>query len=353
MTPIAQGAYRIDRSYSWNYGHTPKLPRVRRLPAAPGGRLFDYILNSPLGIASGPLLNSKWVEAYARVGFDILTYATVRSSAVPALGLPNVRPVENREQGAVTATRRAADGGLTLAVSLGTPSVEPDVWRRDVRRARERLGKGQVLIVSVLGTTPPGGDREALVMDYARCAQWAAEAGAHVVEVQLAWPDPFSDQPQAIFENLPLASQILHRVRTSVEVPVVAKLGVFRTPRLLHDTATRLASWAGGFVLVHGFQRRVVDEDGNPAFEGAGRERADIVGADTFPAASRQVGELLAWRKAGCWDRAVLAVGGITTVERAHETLREGADAVLVATAALFNPLFAVRFRQLRASAVA
>ena len=150
-----------------------------------------------------------------------------------------------------------------------------------------------------------------------------------------------------------LASQILHRVRTSVGVPVVAKLGAFRTPRLLHDTATRLASWARGFVLVHGFQRRVVDADGNAAFEGSGRDRADIVGADTFPAASRQVAELLAWRKAGCWDRAVLAVGGLSTVARAHETLREGADSVLVATAALYDPLFAVRFRELQATAVA
>jgi dihydroorotate dehydrogenase (NAD+) catalytic subunit len=345
--------YRIDRSYAWNYSHAPKLPRVRRLPAAPGGRLFEYPLNSALGIASGPLLNSKWIEGYARVGFDILTYATVRSAEVPALGLPNIRPVENREQAAVATRRAGLDGDLTLAVSLGTPSPPPDVWRKDVRRARERVGKGQVLIVSVLGTTPPGGDREALVADYARVAQWAAEAGAHVVEVQLAWPDPFSDQPQAIYENLPLASQILHRVRTSVSVPVVAKLGAFRTPRLLHDTVTRLASWARGFVLVHGFQRRVVDEEGSAVFEGAGRDRADIVGGDTFPAASRQVAELLAWRKAGCWDRAVLAVGGITTVERAHEVLREGADAVLVATAALYQPLFAVRFRELRNRAVA
>ena len=72
------------------------------------------------------------------------------------------------------ATRRAGlNGNLTLAVSLGTPSPAPDVWRKDVRRARERVGKGQVLIVSVLGTTPPGGDREALVADYARVAQTA------------------------------------------------------------------------------------------------------------------------------------------------------------------------------------
>ncbi|MFI5327095.1 MAG: dihydroorotate dehydrogenase, partial [Candidatus Rokuibacteriota bacterium] len=89
MIPIAQGAYRIDRSYSWNYEHAPKLPRVRRLPTGPGGRLLGHDLNSQVGVSAGPLLNSKWVEAYARVGFDILTYATVRTSFAPPLGLPN------------------------------------------------------------------------------------------------------------------------------------------------------------------------------------------------------------------------------------------------------------------------
>ncbi len=138
-----------------------------------------------------------------------------------------------------------------------------------------------------------------------------------------------------------------------MSVPVIAKFGAFRSPRLLHDTATKLAAWASGFSLVHGFQRRVLDEAGNAAFEGSGRDRADIVGGDTYPAASRQIVELLAWRRAGCWDRAVLGVGGLTTPERAHEMLREGANAVLVATAALYAPLFSVRFREQRASAVA
>jgi dihydroorotate dehydrogenase (NAD+) catalytic subunit len=353
VIPIAQTTYRTDRSYSWNYDHSPKLPRVRRLPMGPGGKLFHYALNSPLGIAAGPLLNSKWVESYARVGYDVLTYATVRSSFAPAHALPNIRTVENREQAAIATRRVGLNGDHTLAVSLGTPSMEPDVWRKDVTRARERIGKGQILIVNVLGTLPAGGDREALVTDYALCARWAAEAGAHVVEVHLAWPDPFADQPQAVYENLALSAQILHRVRTSVSVPVTAKLGPFRSPRLLHDTATKLAAWASGFTLVHGFQRRVLDEAGNTAFEGTGRDRAEIVGGDTYAAASRQVAELLAWRRAGCWDRAVLAVGGITTTDRAHEMLREGANAVLVATAALYTPLFSVRFREHRASAVA
>ncbi len=341
----------MDRSYSWNYGHTPALPRVRRLPAGPGGKLFGHQLNSSLGISAGPLLNSKWVEAYARIGFDILTYKTVRSTAVPAHPLPNIRPVENREQAAIATRRASLNGNLTIAVSMGMPSMEPDVWRKDVRRAADRIGDGQMLIVSVVGTPPPGGDAEALIADYAQCAAWAAEAGADAVEVHLACPDPFAEQPQLVYENIPLAAQILYRTRTRVSVPVLAKLGVFRSPRLLHETATKLAPWASGFVLVHGVERRVVDEEGKPAFEG--RERATVVGADTFMVSSRQVGEMISWRKAGAWDRPILAVGGIASVERAIFLLREGADAALVATAALFDPLFAVRFRQARATAVA
>lgn len=323
---------------------------MRRLPPGPGGRLFDRPLNSRLGIAAGPLLNSKWVEGYARLGYDVLTYATVRSAFVPAYALPNIRAVENREQAAVT-TKRPQNGDLTLAVSMGLPSMEPDVWRKDVRRARERIGLGQVLVVSVVGTHAPGGDRDALIEDYARCAAWAQEAGADAIEVHLAVPDPFSEHVQLVYDNVPLSAQILYQVRTRVDVPVLAKLGVFRTPRLLHETATKLAPWVNGFTMAHGILRRVVDETGSPAFDGDGRDRAQVVGSDTFPVAFRQVSELLSWRRAGAWDRAVLATGGVTSVDRVEQFLREGADAVLVATAALFDPLFATRFRQARVAA--
>ena len=293
------------------------------------------------------------MEAYARLGYDILTYATVRSAFRPAWSLPNIRHVENQELTATVTRRAPATGVPTLAVSLGEPSMEPDVWRKDVRRAKERIGRGQILIVSVMGTPEPGRDADALVADYARCAAWAAESGADAVEVHLAVPDPFAAQAQMIYENALLAAHIVYRVRATVAVPVLAKLGVFRSPRALHETATKLATWTSGFVLVHGFHRRVLDDKGNPAFEGAGRERADVVGHDIFPIASRQVLEMLAWRRAGAWDRAVLAVGGVTTVERAQDLLREGADAALVATAAIFDPLFAARCRQARVTAVA
>jgi dihydroorotate dehydrogenase len=349
-------SYRVDRSYAWNYGHAPQLPRVRRLPPGPGAQLLGCALNSPLGIAAGPLLNAKWVEAYARIGYDILTYATVRSRQQPAHSLPNIRHIENRDQVAITSRRPSMNGtGPTLAVSLGMPSMEPDVWRKDIRRARERLtGGGQILMVSVVGTPDPVAGVDAFIADYTQCAAWAAEAGAHVVEVHLAIPHPFGEPGQMVYEHIPLAAQILYRIRTTVTVPIVAKVGLFRTARLMHDTATKLAAWVDGFELVHAIPRRVVDEEGKAAFEGPGREYAEVVGSATFPVCSRQVEEMIAWRKAGEWPHAIIGVGGITTVERARHLLREGANAVLVATAALYDPLLAVRFRQVAgASAVA
>lgn len=338
--------YRSDRSYAWNYTHPPGLPRVRRLPPGPGARVLGYQVNAPTGIAAGPLLNAKWVEGYARLGWDVLTYGTVRSRPQPALSLPNIRHVLNREQVAVAARRPQLNGDPTIAVSLGLPSMEPEVWRREVGRARERIGDGQILIVSVVGTADVAEGAEAFIADYAQCAMWATDAGAHAVEVNLAVPDPFGEPGQMVYEHLTLAARILYGVRTSVCVPVLAKFGLFRTPRLLHETATKLASWANGFVLVHGIPRRVIDDEGKAAFEGTGREWANVVGAGTFPVCSRQVEEMLAWRKAGAWPHAILAVGGISTVERARYLLREGADVALVATAALYDPLLATRFRQ-------
>ena len=346
VVAISQTVYRVDRSYAWNYGHAPSLPRIRRIPFAPGARLFDRDVASRLGVAAGPLLNAKWIAGYARLGYDVLTYATVTSAFRPAYTLPNIRQVESREQAAVALRRPHANGAVTFAVSLGMPSMEPDVWRKDVRRAKDALSAGQLLVVSVAGTPAAGGDPEALIADYARCAAWAVEAGADAVEVHLAVPDPFAEHAQMVFENVPLAAQILYRIRTTIGQPILAKVGMFRSPRLLHETATKLAPWANGFVLVHGVLRRVVDEDGKAAFDGVGRDLADVVGADTFAVCARQVEEMLAWRKAGAWDRAVFAVGGITTVDRAMHLLHEGADAALVATAALVDPPFAARFRE-------
>lgn len=343
-------AYRAARSFAWNAAHPPKLPpRPRKLPTPPPVPLFDRRLASPIGIAAGPLPTSKWIEAYARLGYGLLTYKTVGSAARPAPSAPNLLACRLGDP-AVTVPkppRRPDPAALTLAVSLGLPSPGPEVWRADVKRARARLAPDQLLIVSVAGTPAPGGDAEQLAQDYAACARWAAEAGADAVELHLGAPKQAGERTPMVFEDRELAGYIVERARRATGArPLLAKLGALGGPRALHELATRLAPWLDGFVLVGGLPRKVVTPDGKPAFPGAGRDIVEVVGADIHDACRLQVEELIAWRKAGAWDRRILAVGGLTTTARARAALEAGASAAMIATAALADPLFAARFRQ-------
>ncbi len=344
-------AWRLDRSFAWNAAHVPKLPaRPRKMPSGPGARIFERRVECPVGVAAGPLPNSRWIEAYARLGYGLLTYKTVRTTSRPAFSQPNLIFCRLAEPCvAEPAPRRVNPAAVTWAASFGLPSPDPGEWRADVMRAKSKIRPSQALIVSVAGTPAQGGGPELLADDYAVCARWAADAGADVIEVHLSCPNITSEQPQMLFENPALSALIAERVRRAVgHRPVIAKLGASRSPRPLHELATRLAPYLDGFILVNGLQRRVVKADGTAAFTGAGRELAGICGTDVYDHCRVQMEELLAWRKAGAWSRAILAVGGITTVERARAALAAGADAVMVATAAMVDPLIAARFRARR-----
>jgi dihydroorotate dehydrogenase (NAD+) catalytic subunit len=344
-------AYQLKRSFAWNAAHPPKLPaRPRRLPVATL-RLFDRAIESPVGIAAGPLLNSKWMDAYARLGYGLLTYKTVRTQARAAFPVPNLAFCRLDDPTIIEPPPRRLDpAAVTWTVSFGMPSAEPEAWRADVKRARARLGRNQLLIVSVAGTPAADGDGDQLAGDYALCARWAAEAGADAVEVHLSCPSTSAERAQMIFEDVALSAHIVERVRRAVGLkPVIAKLGASRSPRALHDLATATARWLDGFTLVNGLQRRIVKADGTPALPGAGRELAGVSGAEVWDHSRVQVQELCAWRRAGAWDRVILAVGGITTPDRVRATLEAGATVALVATAALVDPLLAARFRAARA----
>jgi dihydroorotate dehydrogenase (NAD+) catalytic subunit len=316
------------------------------MPAGPGVPIFDRRVDSPIGIAAGPLPNSHWIEAYARLGYGLLTYKTVRTAARPALLQPNLLYCRPGDPAVPQPAPRPLDPArVTLAVSLGLPSADPEEWRADVLRAKSKIRPAQILLVSVVGTTMPGAPEEQLADDYALCARWAADAGADVIEVHLSCPSTAGGQQQMVFENPALSVYIVDRVRRAVgQRPVIAKLGATRSPRALHELASRLAPRVDGFILVNGVRRKIVKPDGTPAFPGENRAVAAIVGAGVYPQCQVQVEELLAWRKAGAWSRAILAVGGLTTVERVSHALTAGADAAMVGTAALVDPLIASRF---------
>src|SRR5439155_122542 len=129
------GRYDWHESYDWNYANAPdRVPQDE--PVVPGQWSFCGLpIGSPLGIAAGPLLNGRWILYYAALGFDVLTYKTVRSGPRDCYPLPNLQPVDSPALAASGTTVRASKPmRSSWAVSFGMPSMSPDVWRADVER---------------------------------------------------------------------------------------------------------------------------------------------------------------------------------------------------------------------------
>ena len=136
------GLPRYDRlqSYDWNYAYAPE-PVEADVPAIPGTWDFCGLpVASPLGVAAGPLLNGRWVRYYESLGFDVLTYKTVRSIERACYPLPNLVPVEVEQMAGGEGEVPAAETmRRTWAVSFGMPSKAPSVWRADVEETRKLL----------------------------------------------------------------------------------------------------------------------------------------------------------------------------------------------------------------------
>src|SRR5262245_5438650 len=115
--------YDIAHSYDWNYANAPAAAPVIEIPAWPGTLDFCGIpVESPLGVPAGPLLNSAWILYYARLGFSVLTYKTVRSAQRACYQPPNLLPVASGDLSGRDDVVMETDRGCSWAISFGMPS---------------------------------------------------------------------------------------------------------------------------------------------------------------------------------------------------------------------------------------
>ncbi len=111
----------------------------------------------PFGIPAGPLLNSNFIKGAFEKGFDICVYKTVRTSIFPSHPYPNLLAIhkdnlslEDLKNQIKTDSNFTAP--LSITNSFGVPSKDPIMWQEDVKKALSYQKKGQVLILSFMGT---------------------------------------------------------------------------------------------------------------------------------------------------------------------------------------------------------
>ncbi|MEZ6144655.1 MAG: hypothetical protein R3B91_04320 [Planctomycetaceae bacterium] len=132
----SQSPQRYDRNqtYRWNYDHAPESTPHEDVPRVAGEWTFCGLpVDSPLGIPAGPLLNGRWVLYYAALGFDVLTYKTVRSSARRCYRCQiSCRWGSTRFTTASDRSPYPDEMKEVRPSPFGMPSDSPDVWRRDI-----------------------------------------------------------------------------------------------------------------------------------------------------------------------------------------------------------------------------
>jgi dihydroorotate dehydrogenase len=336
--------YDSSQSYDWNYRRAPDPVEID-VPTVPGEWSFcGRKVDSPLGVPAGPLLNGRWVLYYASLGFDVLTYKTVRSSERACYPLPNLQPVECGQLKGGESDLRAIDHWQgSWAVAFGMPSAEPAVWRADVQQTRERLPANKLLSVSVVGTVQAGWTIDELAEDYARCARWAVEAGADAIETNFSCPNVATCDGQ-LYTQPQDAALVAQKVREAIgRVPFIVKVGHVEQSEAAATLLDAIGPHVSALAMTNSVATTIVDEAGKRLFDG---QQRGICGAATREASLRQTrlfADLVAVRNL---DVELIGVGGAATAADVQAYLAAGAGAVHLATAAMIDPAAGLEIRR-------
>ncbi|MBM4001715.1 MAG: hypothetical protein FJ295_00290 [Planctomycetes bacterium] len=348
-----QCSYDITRSWEENCQRGPQfLEPAGPVPDGPWKTFLGMPVRSRLGIAAGLLANSRWVLPYAKRGFDILTYKTVRSEARECYPLPNWVFVDGEGNpddpaGPVTVTDRIGDDPtrISSSVCFGMPSVAPGIWRDDVRQARSGLAPGQLLIVSVVATPGPRDGLDELADDFARCAAWAVASGSHAIEANLSCPNVCSAEG-TLYHDAEASRLVAQRIRAAIgSVPLLLKLGAFPSDDAMVRLFRAVNGLADGVTMVNCLSRPVLHPNGEPVF-GARFRMAGVLGRSIH----RPSVEIVRAAK-NCLEREKLslqiaAVGGASTIEDIADFFHAGADAVLCGSSPMYLPDLAIEAKR-------
>ncbi len=312
-----------------------------------GEPYFDYLghkIYLPFGIPAGPLINANFVKAAFEKGFDVCVYKTVRSDIFPCHPYPNVLSVqidgdltlERMKQPVVANTNYTEP--LSITNSFGVPSKKPEAWQEDVKAALSFVGPGQVMILSFMGTVKEGQTQQEFVDDFALAAKLSLETGAPILEIDISCPNIGSEG--LVCYDLDTSEKVCAAVRKVIgDTPLVLKIGYFQDEAKLEGFAKIAQKYAQDIAAINTLGAKIVDNAGKQALPGSPvRLIGGVCGAVIKWAGLDTVRRLVKIREKLGASYTITGVGGVTTPEDYFEYKDAGADVVMSATGAMWNP---------------
>ncbi len=351
--------YDPDKSYEDNYEQGPfglfADGEVYKEELSQQTDFLGFKVNLPFGIPAGPLINSKFCKAAFDKGFDICVYKTARSDFFPCHPFPNVLSV--KVEGDLTLEKAqqklVADNHynepLSITNSFGVPSRKPEVWQEDVKKAISYAKDGQLLVLSFMGTVRENQTPEEFVSDYALAAKYAVETGAKVLEVNLSCPNIGNEG--LVCYNTEMTEKVCNAIREIIgDTPLILKVGYYQDDEQLKKIVQIAGKYAQAVSAINTIQAEIVDSAGNQVLPGENRVRSGVCGESIKWAGLKMVKKLKQFRDQQNLTLSIIGVGGVMKPADYFEYRDAGADVVMSATGAMWDPALAQKIKQLATS---
>ncbi len=348
MPQVKEPFYNPNLSYEENYDKGPFGAFAEEKAWFPSSSPTHSFLGIPLffpfGIPAGPLLNRNFTQAAFKLGFPVATYKTVRSAVHPSHPYPNVMSV--KVDGDLTLEKAkvplVADTQyikpLSITNSFGVPSKSPELWQDDMRLAVKDAQEGQLLIGSFQGTSK-GAGAEAFIQDCVQTAQLVAETGVQVLEINLSCPNEGTSN--LLCFDLERVEQVVRAIKEKISLPLILKIAYFADQEQLKRMVVDIGSLVEGLSAINTIPATIVDKDGNQALPGKGRAVSGVCGTAIQWAGLEMVTRLKELRSQHNLKFSIVGVGGVMQVSDYQAYRQAGADLVMSATGAMWNPYLA------------
>jgi dihydroorotate dehydrogenase (NAD+) catalytic subunit len=347
--------YDPTKSYDENYDKGPfGVFADGEIYQQTGDPPYDFLgqkIYLPFGIPAGPIINSNFAKAAFEKGFDIVVYKTVRSDIFPCHPFPNILALHT--DGDLTLDKlkqpQVADTNytepITITNSFGVPSKKPEIWQEDVKKAILYTGPGQVLVLSFMGTVRPNQTPQEFVDDYILAAKLAYETGAKILETNLSCPNIGNEG--LVCYNTEITKQIAKGIRKVIgNTPLILKVGYYKDDKQLEQIAEIANEYANSIAGINTLQTEVVDKNGKQALPGENRSRSGICGSAIKWAGIDFVKRLKKIKEKNNFTFSIEGVGGVIEAQDYFDYKEAGADSVMSATGAMWNPYLAQEIKQ-------
>lgn len=343
--------YDTDSTYDDNFDNGPTLTGKEvsyKDTTKPKYTFLGHKINSPFGIAAGPLLNSKYIKYAFDNGFDVVCYKTQRSIEFEVNQFPNVLYVD--VEGDLTSQKASKPilglrdtnspiDLLTVTNSFGNPSRGPKFWVEDLKKALSFNAPGKLIIMSVVGSISQGFTEEEYWNDFAHTAKLASDAGAPIIEINLSCPNVSTEG--ILCYNKTAVTSICKKVKESIgDKPLVAKFGYFSKEQqeLLEAIMLGASPYLSAMSFINTIPAPIVNEYGEQALPGPNRLKSGVCGHSIKWAGIDMVKRANSIRKKHKLKIELIGIGGVMNADDFHDYIDSGADLVQSATGAMWNP---------------